>query len=152
MSSHWDIAAYDRKKQLMLAVEVKNKLGASPGWATRLRHNILAHGTYSFPPYFLLALPDRFYLWKESYISGELNEPTYSIDARPLLKPYFDQVGVEFGKLSGESFELLVAAWLGEIIYANESPEKIEESKKWLVESGLYQAIAGGSIAYEVST
>lgn len=108
--TQWDIAAYDRKKQLMLAVEVKNKLGTSSDWAAQLRRNILAHGTYSFPPYFLLALPDRFYLWNESQKPPELSEPTYSIDARPILQPYFEQVGVEFGKLSGESFELLVAA------------------------------------------
>ncbi len=62
MSTRWDLAVYDSQHQLVLVVEVKSIAGASPEWAARLRRNILAHGTFPNAPFFLVALPDRFYL------------------------------------------------------------------------------------------
>ncbi len=59
----WDLSVGNRDGQLVLVVEVKSKTDASPEWAARLRHNILAHGTFPEAPYFLIVFPDRFYLW-----------------------------------------------------------------------------------------
>jgi len=148
MSTRWDLTAYNRDNQLVLVVEVKSKLDATPQWAAQLRRNILAHGTFPDAPYFLMAFPDRFYLWKNPGSNHELIEPTYVIDARPILQPYFEQSDVTANQVSGQSLELIVALWLNEIMH--KTPDEIDASQEWLIDSGLYDAVAGGSLDREV--
>ena len=151
MTDYWDLAVYNRDEQLVLVAEVKNKLNATPEWAAQLRRNILAHGVYPNAPYLLVALPDRFYLWTDSCSQSERTEPNYAIDARPLLQPYFDQVGVAADQISRQSLELIIASWLGNIVYSDQIPEQLDESERWLTESGLYAAILGGRFEHEVA-
>jgi len=148
MSTRWDLTAYNRDNQLVLVVEVKSKLGATPQWAAQLRRNILAHGTFPNAPYFLMVFPDRFYLWKNTGSNHELIEPTYVIDARPILQPYFEQSGVTADQVSGQSLELIVASWLGGVMH--KTPDEVDVSQQWLIDSGLYDAVAGGRLDYEV--
>lgn len=148
MSSRWDIATYDQDNQLVLIVEVKNILDASPEWAARLRRNIFAHGIFPDVPYFLIVFPDRFYLWKNTNVNPEPVEPTYVIDARPVLQPYYNQAGITAEQVSTQSLELIIASWLNEIIH--KAPSELDASQQWLLESGLYGAVAGGSLSHEV--
>jgi hypothetical protein len=151
MDSQLDLAAYNRDDELVLIVEVKTKRAASKEWAARLRRNILAHGILPSAKFFLLTLPDRFYLWKDVGNNLAEIEPTYTIDARPILTPYFEQAGIEPDKISGASFELIVASWLRELVHSDKVPEGNGADRNWLIESGLYDAVAGGRLAYEVA-
>jgi hypothetical protein len=148
MSTRWDLTAYNRDNQLVLVVEVKSKLDATPQWAAQLRRNILAHGTFPDAPYFLMVFPDRFYLWKNPGSNHELIEPTYVIDARPILQSYFEQSDVTANQVSGQSLELIVALWLNEVMH--KTPDELDASQQWLIDSGLYDAVAGGSLDREV--
>jgi hypothetical protein len=148
-NSGWDLSVDNRNGQLTLVVEVKSKLNASPEWAARLRRNILAHGIFPKAPYFLMVFPDRFYLWTDADVRLDQSEPTYIIDARPILNRYFEQAGVKADQISGQSLELIVASWLGEIIHSEKSPEDINESQQWLIDSGLYAALAGGKFDHK---
>jgi hypothetical protein len=141
-----DLAVYNSADELVLLVEVKTKLKVSSEWAARLRRNILAHGTLPKSKFFLLALPDKFYLWKDLSNTLAEIEPTYTIDAQSILAPYFEQAGVTADQISGESFELIIASWLSEIAHSNKRLERNSDSQNWLIESGLYTAIAGGRI------
>ncbi|MEH1820952.1 MAG: hypothetical protein V7L31_18055 [Nostoc sp.] len=147
--SGWDLSVDNRNGQLTLVVEVKSKLNASPEWAARLRRNMLAHGTFSKAPYFLMVFPDRFYLWTDADVRLDQSEPTYIIDAQPILHRYFEQAEVKADQISGQSLELIVASWLGEIIHSEKSPEDINESQQWLIDSGLYAALAGGKFYHK---
>ena len=140
----WDLSVDNRSGQLTLAVEVKSKINASPEWAARFRRNILAHGTFPEAPYYLMVFPDRFYLWAGAEVHLDESEPTYAIDARPIFQPYFEQAGVTADQINGQSLELIAAAWLGEIIYAEKSAKELDESQRWLIDSGLYAALSGG--------
>jgi len=147
--NHWDLSVENHNGQLTLVVEVKRKINASPEWAARLRQNILAHGTFPTAPYFMMAFPDRFYLWTDAEVAHlDRSEPTYTIDARPLLQPYFERAGVAAEKISEHSLELIVASWLGEIIHAEKTPEAADKSQRWLIDSGLYNALAGGKFEH----
>jgi hypothetical protein len=148
MSTRWDLTVYNRDSQLVLVVEVKSKLDATPQWAAQLRRNILAHGTFPDAPYFLMVFPDRFYLWKNPGSNHELIEPTYVIDARPILQSYFEQSNVTANQVSGQSLELIVALWLNEVMH--KTPDELDASQQWLIDSGLYDAVAGGSLDREV--
>ncbi len=74
------------------------------------------------------------------------------IDASPILQPYFQRAGVTNDQISRQSLELIVASWLGEIIHSEKPPEGLDDSQRWLIDSGLYAALAGGKFQHEVAT
>lgn len=147
----WDLSVSDRYGKLALVVKVKGKTNASPAWAVALRRNILAHGTFPSAPYLLMAFPDKFYLWADTEAHPDQSDPTYTIDARPILQPYFDKAGVTADQISGQSLEFIVASWLGKILHSKQTPETLDESLQWLVESGLNDALSGGKFEYEAA-
>jgi len=147
--NNWDLLVYNRDGQLVLVVEIKRKTNVSTDWAAKLRRNILAHGVFPKAPYFLIALLDKFYLWTNAEADLSLSEPNYTIDARPILKPYFERAGITAEKISGKSLELIITSWLGEIIHSEKLPENLNTSHDWLIDSGLYTALAGGKFEYE---
>jgi hypothetical protein len=146
----WDLAVYNKDGQLVLVVQVKGKLNASAQWASQLRSNILAHGIYPKAPYFLMVFPDKFYLWANEDAQLDISEPTYAVDARPIIQPYLDKAGITQGQtISSQSLVLIVAAWLSKIIYDELPLGETDEQERWLVDSGLYAAVAGGSFDCE---
>ena len=58
-----DLAVYDRFQRLILTVEAKKKSGVSEKWAAQTRRNLVVHGFYPLASYFLLATPEKFFLW-----------------------------------------------------------------------------------------
>ena len=52
-------------------------------------------------------------------------------------------------QVSGPAFELLVAAWLGDVIRSTEPPEERPDDQSWLAESGFRTAVKDGRIEYE---
>jgi hypothetical protein len=145
-----DFGAYNKNDELVLVVEAKSKPGSSPEWAAQLRRNILAHGVYANPKYFLLVVPDRFYLWNNGGTDRIGKKPTYIVDAGPSLKPYFEQAGVKPEQLDGRTFETIVFSWLSKVIHANGTPGNGASAEKWLIDSGLYTELAGGRLAREM--
>ena len=67
MTKHADITVYDTNNNLQLVVEVKNQPDVSAHWATQMRRNLLKHEFTPNAPYFLLVLPENFYLWKKLF-------------------------------------------------------------------------------------
>ena len=118
------------------------------------KSHILVHGTFPNAPYTLIVFPDKFYLWTD--VQGQLyrrglndREPDYTIDARPILQPYFDKANVTGDSISSLNLELIVLVWLSELIYSGKSAETLDKSLNWFIESGLYAALAGGQIKHE---
>jgi hypothetical protein len=149
--SRWDLSIDNRDGQLVLGVEVKRKANVSPQWAAEFRRNILAHGTFPKAPYFLMVFLDKFYLWTEAEAQLDQSEPTYTIDARPILQPYFERAGITATQIDGQSLELIVATWLGEIMHTEPLPENGDTTQRWLIDSGLYAALAGGKFESEAA-
>ena len=146
-----DLALYNRDGQLIAVVEVKNKLGTSALWAAQLRRNILAHGGFQNVPYFLLMTPDRIYLWKDAGTDPVPTSPTYEKAAQGIFSPYFDKSAIEPSEVSSAAFELIVTAWLGNLVRTADKPEDLTSEVAWLVESGLLGAIQDGRLEYEVA-
>jgi hypothetical protein len=152
MSIYADFALYDRNGRLIAVAEVKNKSGTSREWAAKLRRNFLAHGGFQNADFFLLVTPDKLYLWKEASAEPAVVKPAFEVDAQPIFKPYFERAGVNPADVSGRAFELVVAAWLGDLIRLAEQPENLSNGQSWLVETGLLDALRDGRIEYEVAT
>lgn len=146
-----DLALYNRDGQLIAVVEVKNKLGTSALWAAQLRRNILAHGGFQNVPYFLLMTPDRIYLWKDAGTDPVPTSPTYERAAQGIFSPYFNKSAIEPSEVSSAAFELIVTAWLGNLVRTADKPEDLTSEVAWLVESGLLGAIQDGRLEYEVA-
>jgi len=145
-----DMAVYDKTGQLALVVESKNKLGTSSNWAAKMRRNMFAHGLMPDTPYFLLALPDRFYLWKDAGIVPEIILPNYEIDPKPILQSYHNGSEISLNSLTGESFELVISSWLSKLLQSDILPPELQE-QDWLIESGLFEAIKLGHLAVQVA-
>jgi len=145
----FDFVLHSRDQRLTTLVEVKSKPNTSSSWATQLRRNRLAHGSPSRRgDYLLLATPDRIYLWKGAGDDSAPLHPTFEADARPLFAPYFQRAGVNAEGASPQAFELVVAAWLGDLVRAAEPRERLAAQQPWLVDSGFLDAVVGGEIEY----
>lgn len=149
MSQIADLVAYNPEGQITLIVEAKSKTDTSRSWATRMRRNMLAHGVVPNSRFLLLALPDRLYLWKDASNTPELVEPTYEIDATPFFKPYYERARISPDHLSGQSFDLIVTSWLNELIQTGIPATVPEPQRQLLEESGLLEALEGGSLVVE---
>ena len=152
---YWDLLINDRNGKPTLIVEVKSKIHTSPDWAAGLRYNLLSHGYIPHVPYFLLAFPDKFYLWTNSQNDLEPRKPDYIIEAHLILQPYLKQAEISKNVtkrgITEQSLELILASWLGEIVYLEKSPQDLDKSEHWLIDSGLYDALIGGNIEQEAA-
>jgi len=148
-SPYVDLALYDRAGRLVAIAEVKNKQGISPEWATKFRRNMLVHGGDSQADFFLLVTPDRLYIWKNAGTTPPLMQPTYELDAQPLFAPYFERAGISPSDISGQAFELVVTAWLGDLVRSDEQREALTEGQPVLAESGFLTVVRDGRIEYE---
>ncbi len=145
-----DLVVYNPDEQIVLIIEVKNRIETSRTWATQTRRNMLAHGMMPNSPYLLLALPDMFYLWKDAGNRPELVEPSYEIDAYPFLQPYYEKAHISPDEIKGYAFELIITSWLNEFIHWG-IPETVpEETRELLEDSGLREALKGGKVVIQV--
>jgi hypothetical protein len=76
---------------------------------------MLSHGLLPWAKYFLIATPERMYLWEQE--SAELAEvpPGFTIDAAKEFQPYFQKLHQEPSNIGPEAFELLVLTWLTDV-------------------------------------
>ncbi len=148
---HVDIAVSSPDEKLQLIVEIKNKLGASAEWVTRMRHNLLAHSFMPHTPYFLLVLPDFLYLWTDAKPLNYLATPDYKIEASKVLAPYLASTQSLIG-LSGYGLELLTTSWLEDLVRTDLQRDSADPNLQWLFDSGLYEAITHGSVELEATT
>ena len=144
-----DLALYDRSGRLAAVAEVKNKRETSREWAAQTRRNILAHGGAYNADFFLLVTPKRLYMWKDASADPFPVPPSYEADTQSDFAPYFESAGVDPDRISGHAFELLVAAWLSDVIRAEETTKGPGTSQSWLVKSGFHTAVKDGRIEYQ---
>lgn len=151
MSPVADLVAYNLNGQVTLVAEAKSKTDTSRDWAVRMRRNMLAHGLVPDSPFFLLALPDKLYLWKDAGNAPELILPTYEIDGTPFFQSYYKRAGIRLEDLNNQSFELIVTSWLNEVMQFGLPKEIPAKYRRLIQESGLLEALRGGTVAIQVA-
>jgi hypothetical protein len=132
-----DLVAYDPKGRVVLLAEAKSRGSRSPAWASKLRGNMLAHRALPQAQYFLIATPERIYLWRQGDSSYNEAAPDFIIDAIEELKPYFEKFHQRPSEIGPEEFELLVSSWLTNIAWSGEDRRNEDLSLGWLVESNF---------------
>ena len=135
-----DFVAYDRDGRVLLLAEAKSRHGTSESWAAGLRRNMLSHGLLPSSDYFLIATPERLYLWRQEQPERPEAPPQVTMDAEKVLEPYFRKLKQEPSKIGPEAFEHLVLSWLKDIAQSGErgtsgrnSPDE-DASAQWLAE------------------
>jgi len=144
-----DVTAYGAAGGLLLAVEVKCRRGSNAAWAAEVRRNLLVHRFFPPTPYFLLALPDRFYLWTHEAGSDPDAPPSYEVDPTELLSPYFEAAGVKLEDISAPAFQFIVSSLLHELAEGRQPNGRPAPRDPWLTDSGLLDALRGGRVTYE---
>lgn len=152
-----DVAVRAPDGTLQLEVEAKTRRGVSPEWAARLLRNILFHGAGPSAPYFMLALPDRIFLWdlrdlpsRLASESGSDPEPDYEANAKPAFDPYLDGEVVSSEHVSEDALVLVVASWLTYLLNSASQPGDLRpDMRALLFDSGLYDAAKRGAVATE---
>ncbi|WP_413174769.1 hypothetical protein [Anabaena azotica] len=144
-----DIAVHGKDRNLQLLVEAKNKRGASKIWAAKMRRNMYAHGLLPEAPFFLLALPDKFYLWKNKGSFTDLIDADYEINPEPFLQPYYPPEYISKYDISSEGFELIISAWLHQLLTVPSIDLLPKNNMDWLMTSGLFDAIHHGELKLE---
>ncbi len=95
---------------------------------------MLSHGLLPWSKYFLIATPERMYLWRQEHPNPAEVPPEFTIDAAKVLQPYFQKLHQEPSKIGPEAFELLVLTWLTDIARSSEEKHKQDPSSAWLSE------------------
>ncbi len=141
-----DIAVYSPDDELQLVVEVKNRVEANAGWAAHMRRNMVAHLGMPRSPFFLLALPDHFYLWRGLASPLDIAPPDYDIDPTPLLAAYVADAPRALSIISEYGLALAVSSWLANLVAPDLDGGALPPDQSWLIDSGLYRAVKGGVV------
>jgi hypothetical protein len=90
--------------------------------------------------FFLIATPERIYLWRQENSSPEEVPPEFTIDGAKEFQPYFRRLHQEPSDIGHEEFELLVLMWLTDIARPDENIQRQYLSSPLLSElTGLLQ-------------
>jgi hypothetical protein len=145
-----DLSVRGPDGKILLAVEVKSKPDASQDWAAQMRRNLLVHGFIPPSPFFLLALPDAFYLWRNNIPPYDHEPPDYKINAAEALAAYLNRSPHILSNISEASLRHLVLAWLEDLMSSQLTADMVSPALKPLFESGLYDAIKNGSVLVSI--
>jgi len=131
----------EKRGKPVVAVESRNIDAPSAEWAAKYLTNILEEGDVPECPYFLLALRNRLYLWRNPKLPVSL--PDFEGDTSDALAPHLVRLRRPLSDLSLNSFRMLIEGLLFEIVMGV-LPENGD--RKWLVDSGFADAIRNGYI------
>lgn len=161
MKPHADIAVYSPDKTLQLIVEIKNRLNPSPDWLAQKYAEMRYNPLISQVPFLMLALPARFYLWRQQESQPD-RRADFTLAAAPYLTPYLraHKLSIKAIGISQSSqyrddpyrviekhfyFQTVVKQWLKAVIQDPALTKKEKELRGFFHDSGLYPRIANGT-------
>lgn len=148
IESRADILVRSPNNDIKLIVEVKGRTHSSPDWAAKFRHNLLAHQVLPKSEFFLFALPDFLYLWRNGNDS-EVTLPDYTVSTLSILQKYLTRLDDEPKYIAEEGLRLALTSWLRDVTYASKRPPVGSNAYRLLIESGLLDAIDKGVVIAE---
>ena len=110
-----DFVGYNKRGEIVLLAEAKSRAGTPDTWASQLRRNILAHGELPQARFFLIATPDRIYIWKQEGPDDAEAPPSAIVDAQVALGSYFENLGRAGSQMGPQEFEFLIQSWLTDL-------------------------------------
>jgi len=145
-----DILVRSPDNDIKLIVEVKGRARGSADWAARFRRNLFIHQVLPKSDFFLLALPDFLYLWRDGD-SSEATPPDYTVRTLEVLRLYLTRLGNEPKHIAEEGLQLALTSWLRDATLSSNRPPVGSDSYKLLVESGLLDAINKAEVTLQAN-
>src|SRR5437588_4255982 len=90
---------------ILLLVEARNVAAPSKEWAAQFLRNLFAHLDLPRSDYFLLALQDHLYLWRNP--TPDAAAPEFEAETKVELRPYLERLPRSLDTISQSGFELL---------------------------------------------
>jgi hypothetical protein len=140
----YNFAVYDSRGHLSALVEAKLRFGRDVSWAIAW-HAISMEGVERpADANVVMILPDRIYAWRPG--AGPSASPDWTLDAEPLLEPYFTRLKIPVAEVHPHVFERIVGLWLQDVV-EGELPgtSGIEGAE------GLFDALRGGEIVEQAA-
>jgi hypothetical protein len=150
MTKRANISVYGSNDNLQLVIAIKNQPDVSTDWAIQMRRNLLEHGLTQNAPYFLLAHPEKFYLWENSKSVSYEAPPDYIIDAVEALTSYYNPLPRSFNEISHDYFDIFMDIWIRHLAKSQLNREEVGSGLAWLFDSGLYEIIKQGLLVIEI--
>lgn len=147
MQTRPDISVYSSDNRLQLVVEVKHKLQPSATWAAQLRRNLLAHAVLPTAPFFMLALPEQLFFWKNTEVLDD-RLPDHQLSTAHVLRNYFGDQPAR-PSLGEQGLELIIADWLNDLASDREEARQLQSASRWFVDSGFLNSIRRGTVRIE---
>jgi hypothetical protein len=155
----------------VLVAEAMSRFDAlDRSWAARTFRNLYAHGSVPEVPFFLLALPDAFHLWRDpgqkalkAFVEGRTSAlgepeqvpPDFSVPAWEIVRPYLGRPGgrdPDPREVSSYAMRMVLGAFLADVLNARYvGREEAPKNLWWLFDSGLYDTMRGGHFAGSVA-
>ena len=145
MPSQSDLVAFSPKGHLVLIVECKGGMDASPRAAARFRRNLLAHGLIPPVPYYMLAYPGTLFVWKQSTPAEA--EADFKASTGSILEHYALGVADPTAGIAGSTLEIVLYSWLGDLTSGLRKPRGDSDADAMLVRAGIYDEIRNGKIS-----
>jgi hypothetical protein len=145
-----DAAVFSADRRLQLLVVTKSSTDTSATWAMELLNNLLDDSDLARTPYILLTTRDHFYLWRQGPESKSVHSPDFISPMAPILAPFFANGAKGLEAAGRFGFEMAVLSWLYELVRPQGKNLAKKEVYRWLLDSGLYDAIEGGSVEPEI--
>jgi hypothetical protein len=123
-----------------LIVEIKAKTGTTRAWAQALRKNLVAAMPQIEASYLLVALPDKIYLWPPQSNATD-QAPVEVSGVEELFSPYHRQSEAISRPIRGAALELIVQAWVQDLLHRTEQNDSLSPHEAWISESGLLDAL-----------
>ncbi|HEY5959741.1 MAG TPA: hypothetical protein VIV60_24475 [Polyangiaceae bacterium] len=119
----YDFAVYDRSGHVTVLLEAKRKVATDPSWAREWHSMIVERTAVPNEAQIVLVALDRLYGWRPG--AGASAPPDWTVDAREMLRPYFERLHIEPTRIEPRLFEEVVGLWLRDVAQGRIGEEAI---------------------------
>ncbi|MEO5731929.1 MAG: hypothetical protein ABI134_17280, partial [Byssovorax sp.] len=140
----YDFAVYDSQGRLSALVDAMRRFGRDSSWAVAWHAMAMERMDQPANANVVVIMPDRIYAWRPG--AGASAAPDWTLDAGPLLAPYFARLKIPVAEVHPHVFEEIVASWLRDAVQGEMSDGSIVEGAE-----GLLDALRGGEVVQQVA-
>jgi hypothetical protein len=140
----YDFAIYDAAGRLAALLEAKRRFGRDASWARAWHEAVVESTDRPADANVVLITPDRIYAWRRGAAASA--NPDWTLDAAPLLAPYFARLKIPVAEVHPHVFDEIVGLWLRDVVRGD-----LPEGGDAVEAQGLLDALRGGEVVQQVA-
>lgn len=128
----YDFAVYDELGQLSVLLETNARAALNRTWAKEW-HELATKSAGTTPPaVIVLVTLDHIYGWRRGAEAPA--DPDWQIDARPLLRPYFQSLKIRDTDVDPGTFDEIILMWIRDISLGDAATDLLPRENRALLE------------------